>query len=189
MPYVDLHSADDYASIYYSTNSIRSNVSGFDPEKPSIIILHPLFLDSTWLDNQFGDPRLNEGFNLIAFDMRVCGRSTCRPTGRHDSWVEAADLAFCHQVRRLCLLKDFFVIAFWYFRLYIFLLAIFWHLKASPYIALFVSQSCAYLTIFISIFPFSNNWSAKRFPEMCLSLTLCNVPAPTEYVFLDGHLP
>lgn len=99
MPYVDLQSADDYASIYYTTNTPWSNVGGFDTEKSTVIVLHPTFLDSTWLDNQFGDPRLNTTFNLIAFDMRVCGRSTARPSGRHDSWVEAADLAFCHQVR------------------------------------------------------------------------------------------
>jgi len=99
MPYIDLQSADDYASIWYTTNSPFGNVGGFDPEKPTIIILHPTFLDSTWLHNQFGDPRLDSAFNLIAFDMRVCGRSTCRPSGRHDSWVEAADLAFAVQVR------------------------------------------------------------------------------------------
>jgi pimeloyl-ACP methyl ester carboxylesterase len=99
MPYVDFHSPDDYASIYYCTNAPRGNVSGFDPEKSTIIMLHPLFLDCTWLDNQFGDPRLGQSFNLIAFDMRVSGRSSCRSTGRHDSWVHAADLALCHQVR------------------------------------------------------------------------------------------
>lgn len=97
MPYVDLHSADDYASIYYTTNRPHSNVH-VDPEKSTVMILHPFFLDSSWLCNQFGDPRLGESFNLIAFDMRTCGRSTCRPSGRHDNWVEAADLAYCHQV-------------------------------------------------------------------------------------------
>lgn len=98
MPYVDLHCDDDYASIFYMTNAPRRNVGGFDAAKPSIIILHPLFLDSSWLDEQFEDPRLTSHYNLIAFDMRTCGKSTCRPSGRHDSWVEAADLAFCHQV-------------------------------------------------------------------------------------------
>lgn len=98
MPFVDLHSRDDYASIFYATNTAFNNVSAFDPEKPSIIALHPLFLDSTWLDNQFGDPRLSGHYNVIAFDMRTCGRSRCRSSGRHDSWVDAADLAFCCQV-------------------------------------------------------------------------------------------
>lgn len=99
MPYVDLESSDDYASIFYTTNTQFGNVGGFDPAKSTIVMLHPTLLDSSWLDNQFGDPRLNGNYNLIAFDMRVCGKSSCRPSGRHDSWVEAADLAFCFQVR------------------------------------------------------------------------------------------
>lgn len=101
MPFVDLLSPDDYASIFYKTNATYGNVGGFKPDLPAIIMLHPLFLDLTWLDNQFGDPRLRASYNIIAFDMRVCGRSTCRPSGRHDSWVEAADLAHCHQVRQV----------------------------------------------------------------------------------------
>lgn len=98
MPWVDLHSATDYASIFYTTNTFCYNVSAFDPEKPTIVLLHPVFLDSTWLDLQMGDPRLNKEYNMIAFDMRSCGQSTCRPSGQHDSWVDAADLAFCFQV-------------------------------------------------------------------------------------------
>lgn len=100
MPRVDLHSNDDYASIFYSTNTPHSNVGGFDPEKPTIVMLHPVFLDSTWLDLQLGDSRFNSQFNLIYFDMRSAGQSTCRPSGRHDSWVDAADLALCFQVSK-----------------------------------------------------------------------------------------
>src|ERR1700722_9091833 len=100
MPYVDLRSEDDYASIWYTTNSLLNNVGGLKSERPTIIILHPMFLDSSWLYNQFGDPRLNSDFNLISIDMRVSGKSIARPSGRHDSWVEAADLAFVHQVCR-----------------------------------------------------------------------------------------
>lgn len=99
MPYVDLHSDDDYASIFYTTNSPFGNVSGFDKDKATVIMLHPFFLDSTWLENQFGDPRLHQNYNLIAFDLRICGRSSARPTARHDGWVDAADLALCHMVR------------------------------------------------------------------------------------------
>jgi hypothetical protein len=34
------------------------------------------YLDTTWVvKNQFSDPRLSNAFNLIAFDMRVCGKS------------------------------------------------------------------------------------------------------------------
>uniref|UniRef100_A0A0W0G494 Putative alpha/beta-hydrolase n=1 Tax=Moniliophthora roreri TaxID=221103 RepID=A0A0W0G494_MONRR len=141
MPYVDLYSEDDWTSIFYTTNSAFGNVSGFDPEKPTIMMLHPAFLDSSWLDNQFGDPRLDNNFNLIAFDMRVCGKSSCRPSGRHDSWVDAADLAFCHQSL---------------------------HLPPCHVLALETLSVSAALRF------------AVLFPEMCLSLTLCNVPPPTE---------
>jgi len=98
MPFVDLHSKADYASIFYTTNTLFSNVSGFNPEKPSIVILHPIFLDLSWIDFQLGDPRLNSVYNIFAFDLRSSGKSICRLSGRHDSWVDAADLAFCFQV-------------------------------------------------------------------------------------------
>ncbi|TFK74449.1 alpha/beta-hydrolase [Pluteus cervinus] len=141
MPYVYLESPDDFASIYYTTNTKYGNVGGFAPEKPTIIILHPLFLDSSWLHHQFGDTRLDDGFNMIAFDMRTCGQSTCRPSGLHDSWVDAADLARCIQMLRL---------------------------PPAHILALEgVSTNCA-------------ERLAVLFPEMVLSLTLCNVPAPTE---------
>lgn len=103
MPHVDLYSTGDFASIFYVTNSPFGNVSGFDPDKQTVIILHPLFLDTQWLENHWGDPRLYSNFNLIAFDMRCAGKSACRASGRHDPWVEAADLALCHLVRFLSL--------------------------------------------------------------------------------------
>ncbi|KAF5393619.1 hypothetical protein D9757_000406 [Collybiopsis confluens] len=101
MPYVDIYSKDDHASIYYTTNTEYDCVGGFDPEKPTILMLHPTVLDSSWCSEQFSDPRLETNFNIIAFDMRVCGKSTCRANGRHDSWVEAADIAMCCQILRL----------------------------------------------------------------------------------------
>jgi len=98
MPFIDLYSQNDYASIFYTTNTQHQNVGGFDPEKPCIVILHPIFLDVTWVGAQLGDPRLSKNHNIIAFDLRTSGRSTCRPNGRHDGWVDAADLALCFQV-------------------------------------------------------------------------------------------
>ncbi|KAJ7667607.1 Alpha/Beta hydrolase protein [Mycena polygramma] len=141
MPFVDLHSAEDFASIYYTTNSFFGNVGGFDPAKPTVCILHPTFLDSSWVSSQFNDPRLDSEFNLIAFDMRVAGKSECRASGRHDSWVDAADLAFCHQALRLAP----------------------FHILAMESISI----NCALRF-------------AVLFPEMCLSLALCNIPTPTE---------
>ncbi|KAJ7873389.1 Alpha/Beta hydrolase protein [Mycena olivaceomarginata] len=141
MPFVDLLSTDDFASIYYTTNSVFGNVGGFDPEKPTVCILHPTFLDSSWLYPQFNDPRLDSEYNLIAFDMRVSGKSECRHSGRHDSWVDAADLASCAQLLRL---SPFHILA----------------MEST-------SINCALRF-------------AALFPEMCLSLTLCNIPPPTE---------
>ncbi|EJF63051.1 alpha/beta-hydrolase [Dichomitus squalens LYAD-421 SS1] len=140
MPYVDLVSSDDYASVWYTTNSASLNVSGFDPEKPTLVLLHSLFLDNTWLHPQMDDPRLNANFNIITFDIRTAGKSTFRPTGRFDLWVTAADLAHC-----------------------------FYHLHLPP------------AHIFA---PELFSWTALRFaalfPELCLSLTLCNVTPQTE---------
>lgn len=98
MPFIDLHSKDDFVSIFYITNSEFGNVGGFDPEKPTVLILHPVFLDLQWIDNHWGDPRIYQNCNLIAFDMRCSGRSVSRPSARHDNWVEAADIALCHMV-------------------------------------------------------------------------------------------
>ncbi|KAF9268306.1 alpha/beta-hydrolase [Marasmius fiardii PR-910] len=149
MPYVDLYSDNDYASIFYATNTDYGNVGGFDAEKPTIMMLHPTFLDSSWLSNQFGDPRLDRNYNLIAFDMRVCGRSTSKPSGMHDSWVDAADLAFCHQRLQLppC------------------------HILAMETISVGAALRFAVL-----------------FPEMCISLALCNVPPPTELKWVYNAL-
>ncbi len=98
MPYVDLVSSDDYAAIWYNTNAPAGTVSGFDPDKPTLVMLHPLFLDSTWTHPQLDDPRLNANFNIVVFDTRTTGKSLFRPTGRHDLWVAAADLAHCFYV-------------------------------------------------------------------------------------------
>ncbi|KIK65733.1 hypothetical protein GYMLUDRAFT_70812 [Collybiopsis luxurians FD-317 M1] len=141
MPYVDIYSKDDYASIFYTTNTEFDCVGGFDPEKPTILMLHPTVLDSSWCSEQFSDPRLGSNFNLIAFDMRVCGQSTCRANGRHDSWVEAADLAMCIQILQL------------------------------PACHIF---ACEVLSVNSAL------RLAILFPELCLSLTLVNVPPPTE---------
>ncbi|KAJ7638448.1 Alpha/Beta hydrolase protein [Roridomyces roridus] len=150
MGFVDLHSSDDVRPhpsttvllrIHYVTNTAFGNAGGFDPDKPTVCILHPTFLDSSWLHAHFGDHRLDGEFNLIAFDMRVAGKSECRHSGKHDSWVDAADLAFAHQALAL---PPFHILAL-----------------EGP------SINCALRF-------------AALFPEKCLSLALCNVPAPTE---------
>ncbi|KAH9853880.1 Alpha/Beta hydrolase protein [Lenzites betulinus] len=140
MPYVDLVSSNDYAAIWYTTNAPSSHVGGFNPDKPTLVMLHPLFLDSSWLHPQLDDPRLNANFNIIAFDLRTTGKSLYRPSGRYDLWVTAADLAHC-----------------------------FYHLQI-PAAHIFAPE----------LFSFTALRFAALFPELCLSLTLCNVTPQTE---------
>ncbi|OCH95871.1 alpha/beta-hydrolase, partial [Obba rivulosa] len=140
MPYVDLYTSDDYASIWYTTNTPNGNVGSFDPSKPTIVMLHPLCLDSTWLHPQLDDPRLDSGFNIIAFDTRSTGRSYFRPSGKYDLWVNMADLAQA------------------------------FHLLHLPPAHIFACELYAYTALRLAIL----------FPELCLSLTLCNLPTQTE---------
>lgn len=93
MPYVDLSSKEDYTSLFYLTNTPNGNVGSFDPAKPTIAMMHPLHMDSSWLYPQLDDPRLRNRYNIIAFDLRVTGRSVYRFNGKYDLWVAAADLA------------------------------------------------------------------------------------------------
>ncbi|KAI0069187.1 alpha/beta-hydrolase [Artomyces pyxidatus] len=93
--------ADDYAAFWYTTNSPTGWVGSFDPSKPTIILLPPPYLDSTWLNTQFEDPRLDANFNMIAFDARHTGKTLARVHGGQDAWTDAADLAMACQ--ELCL--------------------------------------------------------------------------------------
>lgn len=99
MPYADIVSKDDYCSLFYRTNAPLNNVGSFDPEKPTVILLHAYCLASEWLLSRLDHVELRSGYNLIAFDQRCCGRTANRISGRHDSWVDAADIAFACKVR------------------------------------------------------------------------------------------
>ncbi|KAH8830550.1 Alpha/Beta hydrolase protein [Flagelloscypha sp. PMI_526] len=140
MPHVTLYGNDDFANLYYVTNSPTGTVGSFDPNKGTVILLPPTFLDSSWLHNQMADIRL-QAYNLIAFDMRVCGQSSAKPSSKHDSWVEAADLAFC--IRALELPPA--------------------HILAME--AISVNAALRLVAL----------W-----PETCVTLTLSNIPSPTE---------
>ncbi|KAI5124806.1 hypothetical protein M0805_005438 [Coniferiporia weirii] len=141
MPYIDFVSKGDRISLWYTTNTRHGGTGDFDPARPVVVMLHPLFLDSTWLTTQFEDPRLNARFNLIAFDLRSAGKSNARPSGAHDTWVDAADLAFAYQALGL---------------------------QPAHFFAVENISVNAALRL------------AALFPELCLSLTLINVPPPTE---------
>jgi hypothetical protein len=112
MPYIDLVHGADTASIWYETNSALGTVSNFDPAKPTIALLHPMFLCSSWMSYQLHDFRLKSAFNMIAFDHRSSGSSYNKPSPAYDSYVQAADVAYCFQVCPLqvyvqhCLMMD-----------------------------------------------------------------------------------
>ncbi|KAI0035623.1 alpha/beta-hydrolase [Vararia minispora EC-137] len=101
MPYVDLFTGDDSASLWYSTNAPDGMVSGFDSSRPTIIMLHPFALDSTWVVNYLDDPRIGLKYNIIAFDSRFSGKSQTKLSGKIDYWVQAADLAYACQILHL----------------------------------------------------------------------------------------
>lgn len=103
MPYVDLIHSEDCASIWYETNTGLGNVNSFDQNKPTIVMLHPMFLSSSWFRYQMDDFRLMSTFNMIAFDTRTSGKSISKSSGLYDTSVQAADLAYCLQVRAPCL--------------------------------------------------------------------------------------
>lgn len=98
MPYIDLLHPFDAVSIWYTASSRLGTVNSLQPDKPTIVMLHPLYLNSSWLWGQMDDPRLNSAFNMIAFDTRTSGKSMSTPSGMYDTWVQAADLALCFQV-------------------------------------------------------------------------------------------
>ena len=99
MPYIDLLHPSDAVSIWYTSSSRLGTVNSLHPDKPTIVMLHPLYLNSSWLWAQMDDPRLNSSYNIVAFDTRTSGKSMSAPSGMYDTWVQAADLALCFQVR------------------------------------------------------------------------------------------
>ncbi|KAF9649317.1 alpha/beta-hydrolase [Thelephora ganbajun] len=141
MPYIDLLHPSEAVSIWYTSSSRLGTVNSLLPDKPTIVMLHPLYLNSSWLWCQMDDPRLNSSYNIIAFDTRTSGKSMSTPSGMYDTWVQAADLALCFQ---------------------------YLHLPPVHLVGIeTVSVSCA-------------QRFAILFPDMVLSLTLINVPPPTE---------
>ena len=87
MPFVDLVASDDYASLWYSTNTPYSNVGSFTPDKQTIVMLHPFTMDETWCFPQLEDPRLGAKYNIVIINTRLTGRSVCKFSGKYDLWL------------------------------------------------------------------------------------------------------
>ena len=188
MPYIDLLHPSDAVSIWYTSSSRLGTVNSLHPDKPTIVMLHPLYLNSSWLWAQMDDPRLNSTYNIIAFDTRTSGKSMSAPSGMYDTWVQAADLALCFQVcvysrlprsaraKHLCSYRSLPR------EQYLHLPSV--HLVGIETVSVNCAQRFAILYAF-HLTPFRQfhrlNPIPARFPEMVLSLTLINVPPPTEY--------
>ncbi|KAG8907819.1 hypothetical protein FRB99_001992 [Tulasnella sp. 403] len=91
MPFLDL--PKDKISIWYTTNLKGDSIANLDRSKPTILILHGMFLNTRFLAPQFNDPRLNDNFNLIAYDSLSCGKTKNPVSPSHDLWCDAALIA------------------------------------------------------------------------------------------------
>jgi hypothetical protein len=56
----------------YITTSHNSNISSFDSNKPTILLLHSYHLDSTWTRDQFRDERLVNNYNMLVVERSCC---------------------------------------------------------------------------------------------------------------------
>lgn len=99
MPYVEI--PQDDVSLYWRSNLPNDDLSYIRSNpKPVILLLHPLFMCTDFLDAQFTDPLLVENFHLIAFDSVSYGHTKnpryMSQVVHHDAWVEGAIIArFC----------------------------------------------------------------------------------------------
>lgn len=97
MPFVAI--AEDGIELSYRTNFPDDDVTRLDPNLPTILLLHPLFLDSTFVEPQFAHFRA--GYNLIAFDQVSAGQTRAPLDYTRDAWADAALLARAHELLRL----------------------------------------------------------------------------------------
>lgn len=77
----------------YICNAPSNDPLRFDHSRPTIVLLHGCWVDSSWLKYHFNDPRLVDHYNLIGFDARACGQTKSPILPSRDSWVDASDLA------------------------------------------------------------------------------------------------
>ncbi|ORY90912.1 Alpha/Beta hydrolase protein [Leucosporidium creatinivorum] len=68
MPFLDLPSVG--LRMYYEMGS-----PAIDPSKPTLLLLHAGVCTASFFSSQLKDPRLNDGFNLVALESRFHGRS------------------------------------------------------------------------------------------------------------------
>ncbi|KAG8935095.1 hypothetical protein FRC02_008667 [Tulasnella sp. 418] len=102
MPYLESKElAKDKIQLWYTTNLRNDNIAYLDRSKPTIILLHGMFLDTRFLAPQMADPRLKNAFNLIAFDSLSCGKTKNPVHSGRDLWCDAALLAIFMETLKL----------------------------------------------------------------------------------------
>jgi pimeloyl-ACP methyl ester carboxylesterase len=62
--------------MHYIIPSSSRGASHIDPERPTVILLHPRFFDLHFFGPQYRDSRLAKGYNLIAIDHHYHGKTT-----------------------------------------------------------------------------------------------------------------
>ncbi|KAI7959967.1 hypothetical protein MJO29_005035 [Puccinia striiformis f. sp. tritici] len=86
-------------NLFYEIKPISS--SPHPATTPWLVILHPLFLDISFVYPYVNGPgQLLERFNIILIDFRSHGRTRAKVSPSCDLWTLAADLAFAlHKLR------------------------------------------------------------------------------------------
>ncbi|KAL0577499.1 hypothetical protein V5O48_004485 [Marasmius crinis-equi] len=75
---------------YYISTPEETFAKTIDPNLPTILFIHPGYIDSISFHSQFRDPRLRR-FNLVAIDLRSHGYTTGAPVKSPYSTIEAAE--------------------------------------------------------------------------------------------------
>jgi len=102
MPYIESKElAKDKIQVWYTTNLKGDNTANLDRSKPTVLLLHGMFLSSRFLAPQFNDQRLSGAFNLIAIDALSCGKTKNPVAPQHDLWSDAALIAICMEALKL----------------------------------------------------------------------------------------
>lgn len=71
------------------------------PEKPWLLLLHPLIADISWVFSILEHPTIKKNFNCIAFDFRFHGRTQAPISHNVDYFTLAADMAMGMQKLQL----------------------------------------------------------------------------------------
>ncbi|KAF8527054.1 alpha/beta-hydrolase [Gautieria morchelliformis] len=90
-----LFDAPSGARIHYMVPSSPDHSETIDPSKPTVVLLHPVFLDSHFFAKQYGDARLARGYNLASLDHHYHGQTEAELDDKpYDFNLVAEDLLY-----------------------------------------------------------------------------------------------